>query len=117
MRKISTHVLDVASGCPAEGMAVELFRIGEGGAILVGRWWTNRDGRTDEPLLVGEDVVAGRYEMFFGVGDYFRKRGVPLAEPPFLDLVSIRFGVTAGDAGYHVPLICSPWGYSTYRGS
>ncbi|GAB4246994.1 MAG: hydroxyisourate hydrolase [Candidatus Methylacidiphilales bacterium] len=117
MRKLSTHVLDLVHGGPAEGMAIELFREGTGGATMMGRWWTNRDGRTDEPLLTGDDLIPGQYELFFGVGDYFRKRGVNLPDPPFLDLVSIRFGVSPGDDGYHVPLLCSPWAYSTYRGS
>lgn len=119
MGRLSTHVLDVVAGGPARGVAVELRRLApDGAAERVGRAVTNADGRTDAPLLAGGDLRAGTYELVFHVGDYFRARGAPgLAEPPFLDRVPIQFGVADPDGHYHVPLLVSPWSYSTYRGS
>lgn len=119
MGRLSTHVLDVASGRPAQGVALELRRLGpDGSAALIARAVTNKDGRTDAPLLVGDDVRAGSYEIVFYVGDYFRAQGsAGLAEPPFLDQVPIRFGIADPDGHYHVPLLVSPWSYATYRGS
>lgn len=122
MGRLSTHVLDVVAGAPARGVAVELRRLEPGGAAddagsLV-RTATNADGRTDAPLLAGDDLRVGTYELTFHVGDYFRARNTPgLAEPPFLDQVPIRFAVADPGGHYHVPLLVSPWSYSTYRGS
>lgn len=122
MGRLSTHVLDVVAGAPAPGVAIELRRLGPDGATddagpLV-RTTTNADGRTDAPLLAGDALRAGTYELVFHVGDYFRARNTPgLAEPPFLDRIPIRFCVADPNGHYHVPLIVSPWSYSTYRGS
>ena len=115
MGRITTHVLDTAAGRPAAGLKVTLSRI-DGTPALVTEAVTNVDGRADKPLLEGVAFATGRYEIVFHVGDYFRGRGVTLPDPPFLDLVPVRFGV-AEDAHYHVPLLVSPHGYSTYRGS
>jgi 5-hydroxyisourate hydrolase len=104
---LTTHVLDIARGRPAAGVAIELARGGEVIASAV----TNADGRTDAPLL--ERLEAGTYELRFAVGDYFAHDG----EPPFLDVVPVRFGVSDPAAHHHVPLLVSPWAYSTYRGS
>jgi 5-hydroxyisourate hydrolase len=111
--KLTTHVLDTARGRPAKGMAVELFLHGE--RLAVTR--TNADGRTDEPLLGPGELRAGSYELVFDVGAYFAGAGLAADEQPFLALVPIRFGVADPDASYHVPLLVSPWAYSTYRGS
>lgn len=117
MGRLSTHVLDTVSGGPAAGVAVELFRIGEGGQReLIVSATTNADGRTDAPLLAGEAFMPGTYELVFHIGDHFRATGLKLSEPAFLDQVPLRFGL-AGDGHYHVPLLASPWSYSTYRGS
>ena len=114
MGRLTTHVLDTASGKPAAGVRVVLRRDGE--TTDIAEALTNADGRLDQPLLEGGAFKAGRYELTFHVGDYFRVRGAALADPPFLDVVPIRFAV-AEDAHYHVPLLVSPFGYSTYRGS
>jgi 5-hydroxyisourate hydrolase len=119
---LTTHVLDTARGLPAPGVAIELYRLHNEGAMderrerLV-RAVTNADGRTDRPMLQGVDLRAGRYELVFLVGDYFRRT---LTDPPavlFVDRVPIRFGVADPAAHYHVPLLASPWSFSTYRGS
>jgi len=115
MRQITTHVLDTAAGCPAAGLKVILTRL-DGKAAVVVETTTNADGRCDKPLLDGADFAHGTYEIMFHVGDYFRRSDLKLPDPPFLDLVPIRFGVTE-DAHYHVPLLVSPYAYSTYRGS
>ena len=118
--KLSTHVLDLARGRPAAGMKIELWRINPGGEsplALLSAVETNADGRTDTPLLAGEAFWAGTYELRFYVGDYFARTGLPTAEPPFLNVVPVHFTVADPDAGYHVPLLVSPWAYSTYRGS
>jgi 5-hydroxyisourate hydrolase len=117
MGKLTTHVLDTANGCPAAGMTVALFRLDESGADLLRTIALNHDGRVDAPLLEGAALVAGRYRLLFAVADYFRARGTPLAEPPFLDQVPLDFGVADTGAHYHVPLLASPWSYATYRGS
>ena len=115
MGRITTHVLDTAAGRPAAGLKVVLTRLGATPeAIAVGV--TNSDGRLDRPLLEGAAFATGTYELVFHVGDYFRNSGATLPNPPFLDLVPLRFGV-AEDAHYHVPLLVSPFAYSTYRGS
>lgn len=117
MGRLTTHVLDTASGLPAAGMAFTLCRI-DGDTrqhLLAGT--TNADGRCERPLLADAALVAGVYEIEFAAGDYFRGRGVDLPEPPFLDRVALRFGIADAGAHYHVPLLVSPWAYSTYRGS
>jgi len=110
MGRITTHVLDTANGRPGAGMKIEF-------CVLEGQKWTplktvttNKDGRTDEPLLEGEKLHAGTYQLLFHVGEYFKQKN-------FLDVVPIRFGIADASAHYHVPLLCSPWGYTTYRGS
>ena len=115
MGRLTTHVLDTARGVPGGGIAVSLYAL-EGERRLLASAVTNSDGRTDKPLLDEADFASGRYELEFSVGDYFRDAGVELAEPPFLDDVVIRVAI-AEDAHYHVPLLVSPWSYSTYRGS
>jgi 5-hydroxyisourate hydrolase len=118
MGRLSTHVLDTANGRPARGVGVELSRVGaDGSATTLKRVVTNADGRTDEPLLVGDAFHAGTYQLTFAVGDYFAALGSATASPPFLDLVPLRFTVADRDGHYHVPLLVSPWSYSTYRGS
>lgn len=112
MGRLSTHVLDTSVGRPAAGVRLVLRR---GGEVLVDAR-TNADGRTDKPLLEGAAFRTGAYELTFHVGDYFRAQGTPLADPPFLDGIPLRFSI-ADDADYHVPLLVSPFGYSTYRGS
>jgi len=114
---LSTHVLDVASGVPAAGVRIDLARIEGGQRVELKTAFTNADGRTDLPMLGVGELDAGRYELTFHVADYFRSAGVPLATPAFLDTIPIRFAIADPDAGYHVPLLVSPWSYSTYRGS
>lgn len=116
--RLTTHVLDTATGRPAAGVALALHAIGpDGAATLVAHRLTNADGRCDEPLLAGDAIKPGVYEIVFEIGDYFRKTGAALAEPAFLDRVPIRFGIADAGAHYHVPLLVSPYGFSTYRGS
>lgn len=116
--RISTHVLDARSGGPAAGVAiefVELARSGEATTLL--RTMTNADGRTDRPLIADRPVPIGRYELRFAIGDYFAAQGAPLSDPRFLDVVPVRFAVAEAEGHYHVPLLATPWSYSTYRGS
>jgi 5-hydroxyisourate hydrolase/2-oxo-4-hydroxy-4-carboxy-5-ureidoimidazoline decarboxylase len=117
MGRLSTHVLDTANGQPAEGVSIELFAVHADGARhkLTSRI-TNADGRTDEPLLSDASVKLGTYELLFHIGAYFRAKGHAGAGR-FLDVVPIRFTISDADGRYHVPLVCSPWSYSTYRGS
>jgi 2-oxo-4-hydroxy-4-carboxy-5-ureidoimidazoline decarboxylase len=115
--RLSTHVLDTASGKPAAGLRVALKEVGASAEGLLKETVTNADGRTDEPLLAGAPLRVGRYEIAFHVGEYFASRGVALADPPFLDIVPVRFAVADPEGHYHVPLLVSPWSYSTYRGS
>lgn len=116
MGKLTTHVLDTANGKPGVGIAVTLYRLdGERREIVRAR--TNDDGRCDSPLLQGDAMQAGRYELVFAAGDYFRSLGQALPEPLFVDEVVLRFGIADPGAHYHVPLLVSPWSYSTYRGS
>jgi len=117
MGKLSTHVLDTAHGRPAAGVAIELYAVHGGERTLLKTDATNRDGRCDAPLLEGEALQAGRYELVFAAGDYFTAQGVDLPQPRFLDRVTIAFGVADASQNYHVPLVVTPWSYSTYRGS
>lgn len=115
---ISTHVLDTHGGCPASGVAVELFEVASSGEFRsVRRMVTNAEGRTDRPLIAQQPVPISQYELRFGIGDYFARQGTPLADPPFLGVVPVRFAVAEPEAHYHVPLLATPWSYSTYRGS
>ena len=117
MGHLSTHVLDTANGCPAAGMAVTLQRVDAAGAVTVKALVLNADGRADGPLLNAAEMAAGRWRLLFGVADYFRARGAQMPEPPFIDVVQLDFGIADAAGHYHVPLLCSPWSYSTYRGS
>jgi 5-hydroxyisourate hydrolase len=117
MGRLSTHVLDIVHGRPAEGVAVELFSIGGDDRRLVVRTTTNADGRTDAPLMAGDAFRTGAYELAFEIGAYFRGLETATGDPPFLDVVPIRFHISEPDGHYHVPLLVSPWSYSTYRGS
>lgn len=117
MGYLTTHVLDTANGWPGAGIHVVLRRIDNGAAQTLKETLTNADGRCDEPLLAGEAFVAGRYELEFAVGEYFAGRREALDSPPFVDDVVLRFGVAHADEHYHVPLLVSPYSYSTYRGS
>ena len=118
MPRLSTHVLDTAHGCPASGVAITLTRIASDGQRQdLRRMTTNADGRTDLPLLQGDELEVGTYEITFEAGTYFRARGVVLPEPSFVDVVPIRFGIADPQGHYHVPLLVSPWSFSTYRGS
>jgi 5-hydroxyisourate hydrolase len=114
--KLSTHVLDTANGCPAHGIKIELWRL-DGPRTLLKTVFTNADGRTDAPLLVGDELKTGQYELVFFVGDYFAAKTPATSTARFLDTVPVRFGIADATASYHVPLLCSPWAYSTYRGS
>ena len=110
MGKLTTHVLDTANGRPGAGITVELFSLHGSQPTLLKSVQTNADGRTDAPLLEGERFRAGTYQLVFHVGAYFRSQG-------FLDQVPVRFVIADAAAHYHVPLLCSPWSYTTYRGS
>jgi 5-hydroxyisourate hydrolase len=117
MGHLSTHVLDTAHGCPAAGMQVTLQRIDDDEITTIRRLALNHDGRADGPLLDATTMAAGRYRLIFEVAPYFRARGVELPEPPFIDTVQLDFGMADAAGHYHVPLLVSPWSYSTYRGS
>jgi 5-hydroxyisourate hydrolase len=117
MGKLSTHVLDTARGVPAQGVSIELFAADGERWLPLGTAVTNTDGRTDAPLLQGGAVRPGRYRLVFAAGDYFRRTGAALPEPPFVDRVTIDFGIAQTGGSYHVPLLVSPWAWSTYRGS
>lgn len=118
MGRLSTHVLDTAHGGPAKGVRIDLHRLdGVDTWVKVTTTETNADGRTDQPLLIGETYKPGTYLLTFHVGDYFRARGTKLSEPAFLDVIPLRFACAEADGHYHVPLLVSPWSYSTYRGS
>jgi 2-oxo-4-hydroxy-4-carboxy-5-ureidoimidazoline decarboxylase len=116
--RLSTHVLDTHSGRPAEGIAIELWELSRDGADrLIVHAVTNSDGRTDAPLIGGRPLPIGAYELRFATAAYYRARGVPQSQPPFLDVVPIRFSLAEPEGHYHVPLVMTPWSYSTYRGS
>lgn len=115
--RLTTHVLDTARGVPGGGIAVALYRLSADGRQCLARTVTNANGRTDAPLLEGDAFAVGRYELEFATAAYFRSHGVALADPPFLDDVVLRFAIADAGAHYHVPLLASPWSYTTYRGS
>lgn len=117
MGRLSTHVLDTMHGKPAAGVAIILYEITPQGRVEIKSTVTNADGRTDQPLLIDAAFRPGRYELVFRIGAYFRGKGVALPEPAFLDEVSLAFGIAEPNGHYHVPLLASPWSYSTYRGS
>lgn len=117
MGKLSTHVLDAVHGTPAAGVLVELFRVGEDSRALLKRVRTNDDGRCDQPLLEGSEFHQGIYELVFHAGDYFAAGNIAAPGPRFVDQVAVRFGVAKPNENYHVPLVVTPWTWSTYRGS
>jgi 5-hydroxyisourate hydrolase len=115
--RLTTHVLDLARGVPAAGMTIELAVLEAATRRVVARATTNRDGRCDAPLLEGAAMVAGQWQLEFHVSAYFTAQGVSLGKPPFLDVVLVRFGIANPAEHHHVPLLVTPWSYSTYRGS
>jgi 5-hydroxyisourate hydrolase len=117
MGKLTTHVLDTSHGRPAAGVSVKLFRVANEVRERVFSAITNSDGRCNAPLLEAEALIPGQYELVFGAGDYFRRAGVELPTVPFIDDVIVRFGISDRSQNYHVPLLMTPWSYSTYRGS
>jgi 5-hydroxyisourate hydrolase len=117
MGHLSTHVLDTAHGCPAAGMRVVLQRLDGAAPLTLKALTLNHDGRTEGPLLDAAAMAVGRYRLLFEVAPYFRARGVALPDPPFIDTVALDFGIADAAGHYHVPLLASPWSYSTYRGS
>jgi 5-hydroxyisourate hydrolase len=117
MAHLSTHVLDTARGIPAKGVRIELLRIENDARRRVATGVTNADGRIAAPLISGDLLEVGIYELVFHAGDYLRTTGTPVSDPPFLDQIIVRFGVAELNRNYHVPLLLSPFGYSTYRGS
>ncbi len=117
MGKLTTHVLDTAHGTPGANIAIGLFRIENTTRLALGTFRTNADGRCDAPLLQDDAFIPGTYELEFAAGDYFAAHGVELPAPRFLDVIVLRFGIADATAHYHVPLLVSPFAYSTYRGS
>ncbi|MBE9009992.1 hydroxyisourate hydrolase [Pseudanabaenaceae cyanobacterium LEGE 13415] len=117
MGKLTTHVLDTAHGCPAANLQIELWLIDSDQRTHLKTVTTNSDGRTDSPMLNESEIKIGTYELVFAIGDYFAAKSTTMTEPRFLDRVPIRFGISDVNAHYHVPLLASPWSYSTYRGS
>ncbi|APE30261.1 hydroxyisourate hydrolase [Halomonas aestuarii] len=117
MGYLTTHVLDTAQGRPGQGIRIEVFRLAGETRTRLKEVVTNADGRCDAPLLEGDDFATGEYELLFHAGDYLRARGIEAEEPRFLDMIPLRFGVADAGQHYHVPLLLSPYGYSTYRGS
>lgn len=117
--RLTTHVLDIAQGRPASNMKIELwhFEPAEGGQKLLKTVHTTTDGRTEMPLLVDHEMTVGMYELVFSVGEYFDTQKIETTSPPFLDRIPVRFNIADPGAHYHVPLLTSPWAYSTYRGS
>ncbi len=117
MGKLSTHVLDISQGKPGAGVRIELYVLDGAQRKLLKSIVTNQDGRCDAPLLQDADLRVGQYELVFAAGDYFAAQGVTLPSPRFIDRVTLAFGIADADQNYHVPLLVSPWAYSTYRGS
>ncbi|HET6160593.1 MAG TPA: hydroxyisourate hydrolase [Dongiaceae bacterium] len=118
MGRLTTHVLNTALGRPGAGIDIALYRMSSsGGREKLGDFTTNADGRCDQPLLEGASFTAGTYELVFAAGAYFDRTGLTLPDPKFLDEVTIRFGIATPEQHYHVPLLLSPYAYSTYRGS
>jgi 5-hydroxyisourate hydrolase len=117
MGKLTTHVLDTTHGRPAAGMRIELYRVRDGLRSRLGDHRSNADGRCDAPLREGGALLVGVYELDFHVGDYYAALGLDLPQPRFLDVVTLRFGIADAQSHYHVPLLVSPYSYSTYRGS
>lgn len=117
MGRLTTHVLDTAQGCPGHGLRIEIFRLEGEARTRLGEVITNDDGRCDAPILEGEAFTVGEYELLFHAGDYLDRQAAPGAKPRFLDRIPLRFGVADADQHYHVPLLLSAFGYSTYRGS
>lgn len=117
MARLSTHVLDTSHGVAAENVTIDLYLLRDDDRQLIVTMKTNADGRTSGPLLSGDRLEPGVYELSFHAGDYFRRKHVPLADPPFLDVVVVRVGIADPTGNYHVPLLISPYGYSTYRGT
>jgi 5-hydroxyisourate hydrolase len=117
MARLSTHVLDTAHGVPANDLRIDLHRLDGANRVPLATVRTNVEGRPGEPLLTGDRIEPGVYELIFHAGAYFQGRGVKLSDPPFLDQIVIRFGISDATGHYHVPLLLSPYGYSTYRGS
>lgn len=118
MTGLTTHVLDAANGTPAQGLKIDLYRLSGDRRERLKTVETNSDGRVDGgPLLIGDEFRAGHYELVFHAGDYLRTQGLALPEPAFLDIIPIRFGIADESGHYHVPLLLSPYSYSTYRGS
>jgi 5-hydroxyisourate hydrolase len=117
--RLSTHVLDSVHGIPAQDVVIDLHVLETDGESWrhLKQVRTNTDGRTDPPLLTGPEFKVGTYMLTFHIGDYFKRRGLAVSEPPFLDLVPLRFSIADPDGHYHVPLLATPWSYSTYRGS
>jgi len=117
MGKLSTHVLDITQGKPGVGVKIALYAVSDNGKTLLKNAVTNSDGRCDAPLLQGDELQAGQYELVFSAGDYFASEGVNVPTPRFVDRVTLAFGIADPEQNYHVPLVVSPWSYSTYRGS
>jgi 5-hydroxyisourate hydrolase len=118
MGRLTTHILDTANGCPAAGVQIQLYRYASDGKVsLIKTVTTNQDGRCDQALLTDTELELGIWELVFYLGAYFRSKGNAMPEPPFLDQIPVRFAVANPDAHYHIPLLASPWSYSTYRGS
>lgn len=117
MSKLTTHVLDNGCGLPAAGVVIQFFEVVDNHRQHILSTKTNNDGRCDAPLLAGAAFHCGVYELDFHAGDYFRARGDALPDPAFVDVVTLRFGIADAAAHYHVPLLVTPWAYSTYRGS
>jgi 2-oxo-4-hydroxy-4-carboxy-5-ureidoimidazoline decarboxylase len=115
--RLSTHVLDTHLGRPAQGVAIELYELADERYHRIATAVTNADGRTDRPLIGDRPLPIGRYELRFSIGDHYRSRGIESGTPPFLDIVPLRFSIAEPEGHYHVPLLCTPWSYSTYRGS
>lgn len=117
MGRLTTHILDISSGSPAAGVTIELFHLNGESRDLLAKAITNADGRCEKPLLEGDVFRTGEYELVFHVGEYFAAKGASATEPSFLGAVPVRFSIAEADSHYHVPLLVSPYGYSTYRGS